>query len=851
MSGVGKIHNADLNKKSFSTGTPGDNSTAPEVNKPKKHRRAKMGIVPVPNGNTETDKQDISILQQNNINVQKNQSSRSTGANSEVENVAITSQQQPFMYVGHNPHIGVKKKDKSVDQLIREYHDYLNKWGFDSNMYTMKDQVRNVYSGLNLMGNFIDDPNDVDIEDVKKQYNEYMSEFSKLLKSVHEMDEKKMGRDNAVKIEIGLPKIMKVCEQTYESIICLFRIKEYANPSSDSPNYKSILKPPLDISKANSKQKLILRLLRSLSTEKLRNLNGKCWEEIYTPDGYPTQAYKSVCEIEGYIKKKCDRFLDPENWLILTGTSSKNTLSDITHTLSEVPDIDFPAVKLDRYKFSFANGIFVTKEILNSEFNERIGVVDTKYTCKFYPYDDPDNILNGPDNTKSSARYIDEDFIEYDEDMDWYDIPTPNLQSIFEYQFGDRDDVEEICRTMYALIGRTLFDRGDIENWEIITFIQGVGGTGKSTISKFVLRQFYDVAQIAELDNKLEKQFGIGPLALKEPFITIGDELDQHCQLDLTQFLKMVSGETITAAVKGKTPIYLEWPSHLWFSGNQLPPWEDKGGALSRRIVTIFFNRKVSGKHKDMRLGEKIKHEIPSIMLKCVRAYLELANKYSHSDFWHFCPKYFKETREELQKVSNIIMNFMKSDEVVYDESGIVLEKDFFEKLFKFAENNGLRVDNAHLKNKKFSVNSVIQEINDNNENADIKYLKKTVVIKTKKYPNVMVFTGIRLKQETDIETELFDQNDTPKDVFAYENDNEIQTLLVKLNPSDGENDGDDNIDKEIDDLSIDEDDEDEDEDEIKDRLKVDIEYAKDDDEILLLNTDPNDDHDDDEDDIE
>ena len=566
----------------------------------------------------------------------------------------------------------------------------------------------------------------------------------------------------------------------------LLRIQEYSNPNSELPNnWKGMLKQELDVSKVNNKQKLILRLYKSLSTEKLRKKDGFCWEEIKTLDGYSTQAYKNVCAVKAYIVKKCDRFLDPENWQILTSANSKNMLLDIEHTLSEVHDIDFPEVVLDRYKFSFANGIFMIKEPLDMEYNEKTGETDIKYTCNFYPYSESNNRLKGPDSSTSSAKYFKEDFIEYDKDMDWYDIPTPHLQSVLDYQFNHRKDSEEICRIIYALIGRMLYDRDDLENWEIISFIQGMGGTGKSTISKYVLKQFYEIAQIAELDNKLEKQFGLGPLAMKHPYITIGDELDEKCQLDLTQFLKMVSGETITAAVKGKAPIYLEWPCHLWFSGNRLPPWEDKGGALSRRIVTIFFKRMVRSQDKDMNLGKKIKKELPNIMLKCVRSYLELANEHSSEEFWNFCPTYFNETRKELQQISNIMYKFMESDEVIFDNSGTVLEKEFLERLVTYAEANGARISSGALRNKKFTISSIIQQVNDTYTDAEITYERKTVTYKNKKWSKVMVLSGIRLRQEDDDSNSGMYNEETPRKLFDFENDYEIQNEKKKLEDDD------------------------------------------------------------------
>lgn len=731
-------------------------------------------------------KQDISIQQQNNINVQK------------FQNAQQQAQQQSSQY---NPFLIVQPKDVSVNYMVQAYRVLKIKWGMNDMINMPETSQNELQASISLISNFIDDPAKLNVDDIKKKYQTHQQELITLLKAVHETSSEQLGRA-AGDLQLGIPKLMKICEQAYESLMCFLRIQEYANPNSETPNMKAMLKQELDLSKVNSKQKLILRLYKALSTEKLRkNLceekGGECWEEIKTLEGYPTQAYRKVCDIKSYIVQKCSRVLDPENWQILTAASSKSMLQDIEHTLTEVHDIDFPEVKLDRYKFSFANGIFVTKEQAHIEFNEKTGNTDIKYTSNFYPYesDKRENVLTGPDASTSSAKYFKEDFIEYDKDMDWYNIPTPKLQSVLDYQFHHRKDSEDISRILYALIGRMLYSRGDLENWEIISFIQGMGGTGKSTISKYVLKQFYNMGQIAEIDNKVEKQFGIGPLAAKRPYITIGDELDERCQLDLTQFLKMVSGETISAAVKGKNPIYLEWPSHLWFSGNQLPPWEDKGGALSRRIVTIFFKRMVRSEDKDMKLGEKIIKEMPNIMQKCVRAYLELVNEHAAEEFWKFCPEYFNETRKELQQISNIIRKFMESDEIIFDKSGMVLEKEFMERLFKYAEGNGVRISSGALRNKKFSINSIIQQINDVYDDADITYEKKTVTYKEKKWNKVMVLSGIRLKQEDDVNSELFN-DETPKKMFAFENDFEVQNELNKLlqekEEHDSANDGDD-----------------------------------------------------------
>ena len=52
----------------------------------------------------------------------------------------------------------------------------------------------------------------------------------------------------------------------------------------------------------------------------------------------------------------------------------------------------------------------------------------------------------------------------YDNIDNWYNIPTPYLQSILDFQFNEQEEHEDICRWMYILIGRMLYDVGDLDD---------------------------------------------------------------------------------------------------------------------------------------------------------------------------------------------------------------------------------------------------------------------------------------------------------------------------------------------------------------------------------------------------
>lgn len=620
--------------------------------------------------------------------------------------------------------------------LKQKLHNLEIKWGLKSEGGLPLPVVNAPYNEMtSATANFNINWGSGSMDKLKGEYIKCINEIKDLRL---EFDSQGIGKLDNLFLEgvVSLQKMIQICENQYMLALSIMKNHVLKRPHDNiEPCDKKFLKPFISVEGLNNKQKLLYTLLGELALHEYRRNSDKCYREIITDDGYKTQSYKEVCSIRQFIISKCDRITDPENWKILTSSKTEATIVDLERSLITTDDVDFPPMILDRHKFSFINGIFTTR---NKRYTEN-GKLE--YYCKFYPYDSPN--FYEINKKITSAKYYDLHFEDYD-CPDWYDIPTPNIQSILEYQYQDHPEYEEISRTIYALIGRMLFDRGDLDNWQVMPYIQGMAGSGKSTISGFVLKEFYHGEQIAELDNKMERQFGLGPLCDPDgpkKFITIGDELDKNCQLDLTHLLKMVSGDEIAAARKNRDPIYLKWPHHMWFSGNEIPGWQNKQGALTRRIINIVFEKKVRAKDRDPNLGDRIKREIPAIMLKCVRAYLELSNKYSSRDFWSFCPGYFKETQSQLANLTNVLRNFLECEELVYDEAYHVSEHHFHERLLSYALSQNEQVN---LRNKHMVYTGMIQEINEE-RGANLKYVKVAqVMYGGKLHRNCYFFQGIR-----------------------------------------------------------------------------------------------------------
>ena len=87
------------------------------------------------------------------------------------------------------------------------------------------------------------------------------------------------------------------------------------------------------------------------------------------------------------------------------------------------------------------------------------------------------------------------------------DLKTPSLDQIFTFQRWD----EEMITWMFVFIGRMFYDVNERDTWQVIPFLKGVAGTGKSFIINILL-SIFDPKDVGILSNNVEEQFGLAPL---------------------------------------------------------------------------------------------------------------------------------------------------------------------------------------------------------------------------------------------------------------------------------------------------------------------------------------------------
>ena len=548
--------------------------------------------------------------------------------------------------------------------------DLVKRWRLDRPAMAYDQQVLTAFQNFGIVPN-----SDLDIHDggsyglralddvIHKQEMEAFALYHKLRQ--HEV----LPND-----QVRLKKMVKVLEMLYygkKIVLSSFQAKlaahQYNKEIFDGEN-DLVLAEDLDArlgswslrfryidTETNPVQTLLLHLLDCAMEKQYRKYNGWCYEPI-TINGYNTHAWRPVCEIKDFVYGETQKELRWEQWCNLT--SGGNNAKTVVEYLNSCNDFQFSTLKKNRNVFAFRNGIYLARQSKFVRFGVDPALADSIVACKFF----------------------DMEFEDY-KDIDWRQIPTPHLDSIMSYQ-GFTPDVAE---WMFILLGRLLYDISDMDGWQVIPFLRGAAGSGKSTITLKVAKNFYDAADVGVLSNNVERKFGLS--AFYEKFIYVAPEIKSDLQLEQSEFQSMVSGEDIQVAVKHQKAFSVQWKPPGILAGNEQPSWGDNSGSLQRRMILFDFPRTVvSG---DMRLHERLNEEMPGILQKCNRAYVEKATRAGGENIWTLLPQYFKQTRDVMAQDVNSVEAFLASAYVCKEEGTFCPFVDFKIALKEFEKQHG------------------------------------------------------------------------------------------------------------------------------------------------------------------
>lgn len=206
---------------------------------------------------------------------------------------------------------------------------------------------------------------------------------------------------------------------------------------------------------------------------------------------------------------------------------------------------------------------------------------------------------------------------------------------------------------VYIFMGRMLHSLKTQEDWQIIPFLKGRGGSGKSTAAT-VIKNFYEASDVGILSNNSEKKFGLQ--ALLDKFIWMCLELKKNIALDQAEFQSMVSGENMMIAQKNQIARQIEWNAPGILCGNEAPSWVDAQGSIARRMAIITFSYSLQERDVVPDLLKRIlQNELPALIVKCNQAYRIMCDTHRQDDIWKVLPPYFKKERLQFQKDTDAV----------------------------------------------------------------------------------------------------------------------------------------------------------------------------------------------------
>ena len=302
---------------------------------------------------------------------------------------------------------------------------------------------------------------------------------------------------------------------------------------------------------------------------------------------------------------------------------------------------EFSDIKTDKDLIGFSNCV------LNIRTLEIINLDDIK--------DDDDRVVR---------HYI-------DNKLDINNINTKKFDEIIRYQLED----EEAILWLYILIGR-LFFKTPNDSLQVIPVLKGYNNTGKSLIGE-ILEKLFKPGVVGSISGNNEQTFGLSSFLDKEVLISMDAPEDMKSVLGVDLFKTMCSGENVNIPQKNKKAITKRWSIPIFLISNYFLNYEDKGGAIGKRVAYFLFMKSVLNPDESIKTYI-IDNELPSVLYKACKLYKEYLDKKEFKTFEAIRPEYFVRTNEEYRNTTNLLYQFLTKPDTE-DTDGNIYKIEFIE----------------------------------------------------------------------------------------------------------------------------------------------------------------------------
>jgi len=254
------------------------------------------------------------------------------------------------------------------------------------------------------------------------------------------------------------------------------------------------------------------------------------WQMVALND---THSWEPESTIEDAVNRLIDRYQNPEQWILLT--QGAGTAAHAANYLKICFDHKFKELRTSRLIRSFDNGILEFDTAGNATFHSfarNHPISGDLVCCRHY------------DQQQLDTRNL---FMSH-----WWYIPTPMFQKIL----SDQGLQPPIAAVVYAFFGRLLYTLGELDKWQMIMFVKGVGNAGKSSIAT-VAKGMWDPDDVGVMSSNIEQKFGLDAIEQKRIFICY--EVTTGWSLPRSDLQSLISAEAMSIPAKHKTARSVVW----------------------------------------------------------------------------------------------------------------------------------------------------------------------------------------------------------------------------------------------------------------------------------------------------
>lgn len=365
-------------------------------------------------------------------------------------------------------------------------------------------------------------------------------------------------------------------------------------------------------------------------------------------------------------------------------TQAASILPAVVAAMEQSEWVEFQPLERDSNFIAFRDGIYV--------LNATILPVDNGGTMKDGKYGDKpllqkrrrsdDDSAEEEDHT-CEVMQLSDAFIPFhlmpnnanavaflDMDMNWDTIKDKRpdeihsvITEILIAQFKTDKELP-IRQSIEAMLGRLFYPvgaTGQLDNWQKAIVILGTAATGKSTIVNWF--SFVLAGCVGVIGNACQAAFALAAQVDKK--LIVFEEITKDMKLPLDVLLSMLSGGQTEITAKYGTSFTMKWNIPTIITGNDFAQWPNNGGALTRRLIVVYFNETVK---IDPSMQLRLEMDSAHTVVRLNRQYHTLVCKMNHPvtgkhELDAMLPKYFRGTSTKISADANPIEAMLQSSD--------------------------------------------------------------------------------------------------------------------------------------------------------------------------------------------